>query len=133
MKIDDSRNIVVRIANEAFRSGNLRAICKKLRDAGIPVREDGRGLRLLDEWSVVDPDKFNSETDYIIGRGVLTVFDDYRTNERVYDYRQPVPKARPTPRPRPKYAEYWEDELDDDVIDVEAREIKDVPLIEHDD
>lgn len=129
--IDDSRNIVVRIGDEEFRSGNLRAICKKLRDAGIPVREDGRGIRLLDEWSVVDPDNFNSETDYSLGRGVLTVTEDYNNRQRVYDYRPPVPKARPAPRPRPKYAEYWED--DADVIDVEAREIKDVPLIEHDD
>lgn len=131
MKIDDSRNIEVRINDfDLFKLGVV-GVCKTLRDAGIPVRvDDCDELRLLDEWSVIDPNNFNPETDYVIGRGVLTVTDDLCARKRVFDYRPPVAKARVQPARR--YTAVWEDAGDPNVIDVEAREIKDTPLLSHD-
>ena len=88
----------------------IQHVVIKLRAAGIPVRMSYDNIRLCQEWDVRDKTMI-SEGDRVIGYGRLEAVDDVLTMGRMFRYWSPVPQSDPN------------------TIDVEAREIRDVPLL----
>jgi len=97
--------IRVRVTRAEQEQG-ITCVVKKLRAAGIPVRQSGEQIRLCPEWDA-SPEGFE-ESDRIIGHGRLDWMEYKSTGTVEFVYQPPARK---------------------DVIDVDARIIEDVPRL----
>lgn len=104
------------VVTRADSDQGLIAVVKKLRAAGIPARASGNDIRLCQVWEGASQDTLVGGR--CIGYGRLEWTEDSRTHDVEFRYYQP-----------PRMGKYGPIVEDENVIDVEAREIIDTPLI----